>query len=219
MSTTTDGRSTRWDEHRAQRRAELVDAALRAIRAHGATVGMDDIAAMAGTSKTVIYRHFTDRSGLYAAVAERVDALIVRDLTTAVARESEDGPADGRAVLSAAIEAYLVLVERDPEVYRFIVAAPLLERADFLHADDPGGVPSHVAARISTVIAEALTRGGHRPDVAPVWGTAVVGMVRAAADDWLSPAGASHGRPRERLREELTDLAWGGLESAWPSAG
>ena len=50
-----DGRSTRWDQHRAARRRELVDATLRAIRQHGAGVGMDDIAAVAGTSKTVVY--------------------------------------------------------------------------------------------------------------------------------------------------------------------
>ena len=59
----TDGRSTRWDQHRAARRRELVEATLRAIREHGAAVGMDDIAAEAGTSKTVVYRHFTDRQG------------------------------------------------------------------------------------------------------------------------------------------------------------
>jgi acetyl-CoA C-acetyltransferase len=38
-----DGRSSRWDRHRAQRRQELVEATLRAIRARGAGVGIDDI--------------------------------------------------------------------------------------------------------------------------------------------------------------------------------
>ena len=61
MTTTTqpstpspDGRSTRWDQHRATRRRELVEATLRAIRRHGAGVGMDEHAAMAGTSNTLI---------------------------------------------------------------------------------------------------------------------------------------------------------------------
>ena len=53
-----DGRASRWEEHRRQRRVELVDHTVRAIRQHGAGVGLDDIAAQAGTSKTVIYRHF-----------------------------------------------------------------------------------------------------------------------------------------------------------------
>ena len=34
---------------------------------------MDEIAAEAGTSKTVLYRHFADRAGLYLAVVESVD--------------------------------------------------------------------------------------------------------------------------------------------------
>ena len=73
MSTNVDGRDTRWAQHRAQRRRELVEAALRAIRRHGPGVGMDEISAEAGTSKTVVYRHFRDRTGLYAAVVESVD--------------------------------------------------------------------------------------------------------------------------------------------------
>jgi len=68
--TAPDGRRSRWDGHRLARREELVDATLRAIRTHGAAVGMDEVATSAGTSKTVFYRHFTDRGGLYTAVAE-----------------------------------------------------------------------------------------------------------------------------------------------------
>lgn len=175
---------------------------------------MDDIAATAGTSKTVVYRHFGDRSGLYAAVAERVDALIVGDITTAIGTGL---PArGGRAVIAAAIDAYLKLVEKDPEVYRFIIAAPLLDRGVLPEADDPGGVSSHVAARMADLIGEALHVGGRDARVAPVWGTAVVGMVRATADDWLRPGGSTHGRSREALRDELADLAWLGLSDAWP---
>ena len=46
-----DGRDTRWTTHRVQRRRQLVEAAIKAIRKHGATVGMDDIAATAGTPR------------------------------------------------------------------------------------------------------------------------------------------------------------------------
>ena len=53
----------------------LVESAIRTIRSRGAAVGMDELASDAGTSKTVFYRHFTDRRGLYQAVAARVDEL------------------------------------------------------------------------------------------------------------------------------------------------
>ena len=49
-----DGRDTRWDQHRADRRRALVSDALRAIRVSGPGVGMEEIAARAVTSKTVI---------------------------------------------------------------------------------------------------------------------------------------------------------------------
>ncbi len=102
-----DRRRSRWDEHRLVRRAELVEATLLAIRTHGAGVGMDEVAATARTSKTVFYRHFTDRAGLYTAVAERVDATIIRDLTRAAADPASDGSRDGgRAVIRGVIAAY-----------------------------------------------------------------------------------------------------------------
>ncbi|MDF2092111.1 TetR/AcrR family transcriptional regulator [Knoellia sp. 3-2P3] len=213
MSTTTDGRSTRWDEHRQRRREELVDATLRAIRQHGAAVGMDDIAAAAATSKTVFYRHFTDRSGLYAAVAARVDALILRDVTTALG-SADLGAAGGspRRLIAAAIDSYLRLVERDPEVYRFVVGAPLLDRP--AGGDPAGQVTSHIAEQMSAVLASALEAAGRDTAAAVVWGPGLVGMVRAAADQWLTTADPM---PREELAEHLTDLAWGGLSSAWPS--
>src|SRR5688572_20244445 len=107
---------------------------MRAIRANGATVGMDGIAAAAGTSKTVFYRHFSDRAGLYAAVADRVDRTIMRDVTAAAGDPDRD-PAEGRSLIGSAIDAYLRLVENEPEIYRFIVAAPILETS----SGDPSG--------------------------------------------------------------------------------
>ena len=214
MSTTTDGRSTRWDEHRASRRRELVEATLRAIREHGAGVGMDDIAAEAGTSKTVFYRHFADRSGLYAAVSESVDARILRDLGTAMGEGGPDLASAGgtpRAVIAAAIDSYLALVERDPEVYRFVVNAPLLDTPS---GGDPAlAVTSHIADQMSALIAAALTAVGRDPSAASVWGVGVVGMVRAAADQWLADPALT----RTELTTHLTDLAWGGLCAAWPA--
>jgi AcrR family transcriptional regulator len=215
VSTTTDGRSTRWDEHRATRRRELVEATLRAIRKHGAGVGMDEIAATAGTSKTVFYRHFTDRDGLYAAVSASVDALILRDLGQAVGAAGGDLTATDsspRAVIAGAIDAYLRLVEKDPEVYRFVVNAPLLDSRE---GDPAEVVTSHIAEQLGGLVAAALRAAGRDTAPARVWGAGLVGMVRAAADQWLaSPAGVT----RAQLTEHLTDHAWGGLSRAWAAA-
>ena len=216
---TGDGRSTRWDEHRATRRHELVEATLRAIRQHGAAVGLDDIAAVAGTSKTVIYRHFADRQGLYAAVCASVDALILRDLGRAMGTESGHGAdlaaaaRSPRELIEAAIDAYLQLVEKDPEVYRFVVTAPLLDRSG--GGDPARPVTDHIGEQLSAVLAAALTVAGRDASPAPVWGAGMVGMVRAAADQWLHDPSAL---TRPQLTQHLTDLAWGGLAVAWTPA-
>ena len=145
MKVTPDRRTTRWDAHRAARRAELVDAAIVAIRRHGAGVGMDEVAAQAGTSKTVVYRHFTDRTELYVAVCARVAEVLVGQVRSAMAHAA--GP---RAQAAAGIDAYLRLIEQDPEVYRFVVHRPLVDRA---LADDP------VADLVSLIGDARSTRG------------------------------------------------------------
>lgn len=229
MSATTDGRSTRWAQHRLDRREELVEATLRAIRQHGASVGMDDIAAAAGTSKTVFYRYFTDRAGLYHAVSERVDALILHDLGRAVGAADvplADVVARPRELIAAAIDSYLVLVERDPEVYRFVVTAPLLDRSSDRASDhdsepvvDPAArMSGHVAQQMTEVLSAALASAGQDTAPAPVWTHGIVGMVRAAADAWLAGGPGFAGMPRTDLTASLTDLAWTGLAAAWPGS-
>src|SRR6195952_369084 len=63
-----DGRNTRWDQHRADRRAELVEAAVAAIDEHGPAASIAQIAESAGVSKPVLYRYFEDKDDLYRAV-------------------------------------------------------------------------------------------------------------------------------------------------------
>ncbi len=212
--TTPDGRSSRWDEHRLARRQELVEATLRAIRTHGAGVGMDEVAAAARTSKTVFYRHFTDRAGLYTAVAERVDATIIRDLTRAAGDPAPEGP---RAVVRGVIAAYLRLVADDPEVYRFIVNAPIVPPGERPQGDVAAGMTGRIAAHVADLVAGGLTGEGAAPRM---WGVAIVGMVRATADAWLAAGGADGGPSSDELADDLTALVWDGLSSvAVPAPG
>jgi AcrR family transcriptional regulator len=207
---TPDGRRSRWDEHRLARRDELVEATLRAIRRHGAGVGMDEVAATAGTSKTVFYRHFVDRAGLYAAVAARVDATIIRGLTRAADEPAPArGPDGARAVVRAVIAAYLHLVAEDPEVYRFIVNAPLVPPGERPHGDAAAGMTDRIAGHVAGLVGSGITADA---GVAPrLWPVALVGMVRATADAWLAAGGAAAGPSSDALADELTALVWDGL--------
>ncbi|QKE84673.1 TetR/AcrR family transcriptional regulator [Arthrobacter sp. NEB 688] len=159
---------------------------------------MDEIAAEAGTSKTVVYRHFTDRAGLYAAVADRVDGTIIRGITRAAGDAGNVAPT--RDVVRAVIGAYLHLVEDDPEVYRFIVNAPILPAGERPTGDVAAGMTGRIADHVAGIVG-----AGH------LWGVALVGMVRATADAWLADGAASAGRTADELSDDLTDLVWDGL--------
>lgn len=63
----TDGRKRRWHQHKVERRNELVDGTIEAIRRHGRFLSMDEIAAEIGVSKTVLYRYFVDKNDLTTA--------------------------------------------------------------------------------------------------------------------------------------------------------
>jgi AcrR family transcriptional regulator len=208
-----DGRRARWDEHRLARRRELVEATVGAIREHGAGVGMDEIAAAAGTSKTVVYRHFTDRAGLYDAVADRVDGTIIRGITRAAGAAEAAGSLPAKRVIRAVIGAYLHLVEDDPEVYRFIVNAPILAAGERPDGDVAAGMTGRIAEHVAGIVRGGLG-GTVDAETAHLWGVALVGMVRAAADAWLAEGGADGGRSADSLADALTALAWSGLSSA-----
>ncbi len=199
-----DGRTVRWAEHRATRRAELVDAAITAVRRYGAAVGMDQIAAVARTSKPVIYRYFADKNELYRAVGERVAADLLRDLSDA-ARSVPDV----RARIGAGIDAYLRMLEQSPELYRFVV-----DGGDRDGTDDD--VSAGVAALLRGELAGLLRGAGLDPTRAEPWGTAMVGFVRAAGQWWLAHPGAM---TRAELAESLTSLLWTGASGLATTTG
>jgi AcrR family transcriptional regulator len=194
-----DRRDSRWDEHRRARREQLVDAAVSAVGKHGAGVGMEEIAAEAGTSKTVVYRHFTDRTDLYVAVCGRVADQLLPKLRAAMASSTEP-----RGMVAAAIETYLSFLEADPELYRFVVHG-----ADRPADSDPiSSLSDLVGEQAAALVSRSIEQAGRDPAAGPPWGHGVVGMVRAAADWWLS---ADRPMIRSELAAHLTELAWAGL--------
>lgn len=211
-----DRRDSRWDAHREQRRVQLVGSAVAAIRRSGAGIGMDEIAAAAATSKTVIYRHFGDRTGLYTAICESVAGVLLAEVRRATAEALADPARGPRAAVAAGVDAYLRLIEIDPELYRFVVHRPLLaqgggnRRGAGTDAPDPvNDLVTVIGDEVAAVIGDNLrTEGADGLTAARFWGHAVVGLVRGAADDWLA---RPDGTTRERLTAHLTDLAWSGL--------
>lgn len=176
MEVVVDGRARRWEAHNLQRRQELIEAALRAIRLNGPMVGMDEIAHEATTSKPVIYRHFGDRNGLYSAIVDVVSERIWLDLDLA-----DPAKADPREVVRALANTYLKLVEQDPEIYQFVISRPSGECGE----PPLSGITTRIGNRVSELFRDWLLRNGLDPEPANIWGHGVVGFTRAVAARWI----------------------------------
>src|SRR5512135_2304476 len=66
-------------ERAGGRRRQLLAAADRVVRRRGPDASMDEIAAEAGVTKPILYRHFGDKDGLYAALTERYLRMLYHD--------------------------------------------------------------------------------------------------------------------------------------------
>jgi len=101
---------------RDARRESLLAAADAVVQRDGASASMATIAAEAGITKPILYRHFGDKSGLYAALAERHTDRLLDALVDAL---TEGGTARER--VERTIGTYLSVISQEPQVYRFLV--------------------------------------------------------------------------------------------------
>src|SRR6266516_246323 len=68
---------------RAERREQILDAATRAFaRAGFAATSLDDVAAEAGITRVIVYRHFESKAGLYRAVLDRACTRLAQTVGT-----------------------------------------------------------------------------------------------------------------------------------------
>lgn len=201
-----DGRHRRWAAHRTARRDEIIAAAIVAIRRHGADAGMDQIAAVARTSKPVIYRYFTDKRDLHQAVSRRVIGEVLTTLERVIATKPEP-----RQLILAGVDAYLALLDASPELYRFVVHHPSIREA----ARD---------ADFSTVVADLLAEplGEHLDELgidgamAHPWAESIVGFINSASLWWLDHRDAM---TRDQLAGYLGSLLWAGAAGVYHYAG
>jgi AcrR family transcriptional regulator len=180
---------------RDARREALLDAADEVVQREGASASMASIAAAAGISKPILYRHFGDKGGLFVALAERHTDRLLDALVDALT-----GGGSPRERVHRTIDTYLSMLEREPGVYRFLV-----DSDEAVVAREPvRGFVRRLQDLLAAGIAHELGLGeGDRR--AGVWAAAIVGMVQAAGERWLAEPVCS----RAELTEQLTELLWG----------
>jgi AcrR family transcriptional regulator len=197
----SDGRSTRWDDHRTTRRAELAHAARRAVHRHGPDISMEEIAATAGTSKSIVYRYFADKPGLQAAVG----AVVVDQMHAALDEASRAAvtPRDG---LRSMIAIYLDMVAASPNVYWF-VTRPVSEAA----SAPVGHFLESVAALVARPFARLISE---REPLVDVWAAGAVGFVRGMGEWWLTHRDDEAAPSLDELVDRTTGWLWTGPVSA-----
>jgi AcrR family transcriptional regulator len=194
----------------ADRRDGLLEAADRVVQRDGPDASMNVIAAEAGITKPILYRHFGDKGGLYRALAARhIEELVSRLRAALVTR----GGLETRT--RATVDAYLASIEERPQVYRFLVHRAAVE--------EPGvrGEVEGFVRRFGDELATGLRNEPALGEVGPlralVWAHGIAGMVQAAGDWWLDQTDV----PRVAVVDELTELLVAGLQpdTRRPQAG
>ena len=181
-----------------ERRRAILDAADRVIQRDGPDASMLAIAAEAGISKPILYRHFGDKGGLYRALAQRhVDPLIER------IREELHQHTRFEVRARATVGAYLSMISQTLNLSRF-----LMDRATAEDSRMRGDLGMMVR-RLGEELAEQLlteTRVGSRLR-SQIVAHAVVGMVQAAGEWWLEHPEVGE----QEIIDDLTDAVVGAI--------
>jgi AcrR family transcriptional regulator len=204
-----DGRSTRWSAHRTARREELVAAAVEAIDRLGPLASIEDIAASSGVSKPVLYRYFSDKADLHAAVGAYGAALVLERLMPAL---EADGSLRERVEL--ATTAYLATIEEHAGVFMLLVQHPVA--ADGSKDADPlADGKNAIAAAIARVLGDALRAFGVDAAGAEPWAHGLVGLGVSTGEWWLTRRTMT----RAAVSTYLSSFVWHAFEGIANSYG
>jgi len=194
---------------RAQRRARILEAAARVFAEQGYDrAGIEQIAALAGITKPVIYHHFDSKRDLYIALLD----LYRGELLAFMGKRAVNAPSPGGR-LAAGLDAFLEFVETHPEAWRILFRDP--PPSDAVIVDAHRRVQERARAGIVTLMAAADT-AEHPND--PTGDELVVEremaaeVIKSAADGLAAWWYAHRDVPREHLVYVLMNVMWIGFD-------
>jgi AcrR family transcriptional regulator len=203
-----DARRDRWGAHRAQRRREFVDAALRVLESQGPDLVMDAVAAEAGVTKPVLYRYFSDKAELVEALAERGSEILRDRLVPAINA--------GTPILARvrnAVDAYFSVIDEHPNLYWLIARRAQLDTpaaGDQIRRDK-----EFLSATLAAVISDHLWVFGMDAGAAEPWAYGITGLMQSIGEWWLQRRSMS----RDHVVAYVTQLIWAALAGTLRDAG
>jgi len=183
-----------------ERREQLISigrAAFAELGFEGTSV--EEIASRAGVSKPVVYEHFGGKEGLYAVVVDREMLALEKVIKDSL----EEG--SWRERIEQAVMALLNYVEEETDGFIILVrdSKPGEERSfsTLLNA---------AVGQVAYILGEAFEHRGINPELANIYGQALVGMVSTTAQWWLDER--SPDKPdKEVVATHIVNLCWNGL--------
>lgn len=203
-----DARRDRWKSHRAARREEFVEAALRALATHGPDLAMEHVAGEAGVTKPVLYRHFTDKADLFVALGHRATEILFERLIPAMNREEAPMPR-----IRKSLDAFFSFIEEYPNLYRLLVRSTFADRK--IDADIVAEDKEVIANALSSLLGDYMRAFKIDSGGAEVWGHGIVGMVQNVGEWWLERRTMG----RDAVVEYLTMTIWAAIDGTLRSYG
>jgi AcrR family transcriptional regulator len=201
--------AARW----ADQRERLLQAARRAIHRGGPHVSMEQIAAEAGITKPIVYRHFGDRRGLVQALSfaafgisfssslEDVESArrALRDRVMTFYPVVDDADRFRRVVVAWATQ-YYVFVETNRNLFRFLRTEGAF---DSIYGSTETQATEPITESFTGSLRAIHAAEGIDEVTARVWALALRGMVREIVD-WAADA---HACDRFELERQFDLLA------------
>lgn len=203
-----DARTGRWREHRLKVRADFVDAAFRALAKYGPDLNMDDIAREAGAAKPKLYRHFENKTDLYAAIVDRIQDKLWQRILISVNMFTDSAA----TVIRRAMTEYVSVVDEDPNVFRFLVYSHFAQQT----GQSAGALQAaqSSASKSAQLIGGLLDAPGVSTASLELTAYSIFGAVGSATDWWLNPDRATDpSMTTERFIEHLEATAASALDA------
>ncbi|WP_189775339.1 TetR/AcrR family transcriptional regulator, partial [Streptomyces tauricus] len=203
-----DGRSTRWDDHKAQRQVDLVDAAVALIEDEGTRFKLQRLAERVGLPRSVLYRHFKDRATLDELIRRRVVESFMRGIEPTL---TFDGTIEES--VRRVVGAHLDWVAQHPRLYAYMGVGE--------HAMGDGSLVADTKAAIALMLSERFAdvlKALGLPE-APIRSVAIgiVGFVDTCVNQWVRDERRE--LSEEELREMLCRSVWAVLDATLRNLG